>query len=119
MNQYTGGYTVGSITNLSDSIDYSIEKNLTYQSVKVITDETIIPLSKIGGQKYMETIYEVIVVDKYRSILMDEKVVAATEEKAKFNIGVYKLLEQSEMTLDEVTVITRVIGHVVVDKDLA
>lgn len=63
-------------------------------------------------EKKMETLYSVIVIDKERDILIDEKVVAKNQESAKFNADVYDHLKKSGLTLDDVTVIVNQLGLV-------
>jgi len=62
--------------------------------------------------KNMENLYNVIVVDKERNILIDEKTVAKNEETAKFESGVYEYLSKNELSLNEVTVIVNQLGRV-------
>lgn len=62
--------------------------------------------------KSMENLYNVIVIDKERDILIDKKVVAKNPESAKFNAEVYDHLKKSGLTLDDVTVIVNQLGTV-------
>jgi hypothetical protein len=122
MTYYTNGTGDSILSGTVKIGGYSGGYLQPFQPVLTIGKETIVSLNTINNkkeeQKYMEYVYEVIVVDKYREILLDEKVVAKNEEKAKFNAGVYKHLDANGLTLDDVTVLTRALGQVEVDKEL-
>lgn len=64
----------------------------------------------------MEALYNVIVIDQERKIILDEKTVAKNEETAKFNTGVYEYLKAKDLTPSDVTVICYVLGKVEVNK---
>lgn len=116
--------------------NHGITGGSTYVVDSIYKKETILPLDanvivdkiwsnlgntqtvKLEDRKYMETLYNVIVVDKDRTILLDEKTVAKNEETAKFNVEVYTYLRENALTLDDVTVICYKLGYVEVDEDL-
>jgi hypothetical protein len=73
--------------------------------------------SKLEENGYMyETLYEVIVVNQTREILVEKKVVAASEESAKFQVS-YEVLKEKNLTPDDVTTIVKNLGSVKVKKD--
>lgn len=66
----------------------------------------------------MENLFSVTVVSSTREILLDEKVVTTTPDNAKFIAGVYGVLQEEGLTLDDVTVIVTNMGTVKVKKDI-
>lgn len=64
----------------------------------------------------METLYSVTTVWKDGTIEIDKKVVAKTEEEAKFKAGLYSLLEKGAHGLEDISVIVTKLGQVKVEK---
>lgn len=73
--------------------------------------------NKREDDKYMnEILFNITVVDTNRDILLDKKVISTSVENAKFNSGLYDILKEKELTLDDVTVIVTQLGSVKVKK---
>jgi hypothetical protein len=83
--------------------------------VKTVCYKSWVPkLSKIENQEEenMETLYSVIVVDKGRNILLDEKIVASSIDEAKFETEVDGVIRDNGLCFSDVTVLVNPLGNV-------
>jgi hypothetical protein len=102
--------TVGSITDNYAKTTFFPSGAYTYATTPIKTqgDDNLI---------YTEYLFNVIVVDTNKEILLDTKVVASNSDNAKFISRLYEILKEEDLTLDDVTVITNSIGSVKVKKE--
>jgi len=62
-------------------------------------------------------LWAVVVVDRHGQIWMDEKIVADTEDEAKFNLGVYDKIKSEGMEFSKTNIIVRKLDEVVVEDE--
>lgn len=86
-----------------------------FQKQFISTWDTISEKGIKEEKENMENLYQVYMVNKYRSILIEKAVVAKNEEEAKFKVCVYEFLTMNGMGLSDVTVIVKSLGSVVVE----
>lgn len=113
VSNYTGAINTGYINNGLGSYYVQAVEPATYVTGSSIVTGSISAERIQGGEIKMVRLYKVYVVDNSDGeILVDEAVVATTEEDAKFKVGVYSLLDSLGLSLGDITVLIQNLGSV-------
>ena len=72
---------------------------------------------EMSDGKRISYLWAVVVVDRHGQIWMDEKIVADTEDEAKFNLGVYDKIKSEGMEFSKTNIIVRKLDEVVVEDE--
>jgi len=67
-------------------------------------------------EENVENLYHITVIDLDKNILIDKKVVAKTDDDAKFEAGVFKILQEKKIKPSDVSIIINNVGTVKIGK---
>jgi len=67
-------------------------------------------------EENVENLYHITVIDLDKNILIDKKVVAKTDDDAKFEAGVFKILQEKKIKPSDVSIIINNVGTVKIRK---